>query len=60
MKLLDFYTKIYRPDNISPDDPITLFTIYYSPEIIKYIIQITNLNSRISKNPDILYTRVIK
>jgi hypothetical protein len=34
MKLLDFKPEIYLSDNISPDDPITLFTMYYSPEII--------------------------
>jgi hypothetical protein len=48
IKLLEFYTEIYFPAYISSDDPITLFIIYYSLEIIEYIIEITNLNPRIS------------
>jgi hypothetical protein len=38
MKLPDFATEIHLPDYVSPDDPITLFTIYYSPELIEYIV----------------------
>jgi hypothetical protein len=38
MKLLDFETEIYLPDNTFPDDPITLFTIYYSLEIVEQIV----------------------
>jgi hypothetical protein len=57
MKLLDFYTEIYFPDHVSADNPIALFTIYYPPEIIKYIIQITNLNPRDLKNPELSRAR---
>jgi hypothetical protein len=45
MKLLDFEPEIYLPDYMSPDDPITIFILYYTPEIIKQIIESTNLNS---------------
>jgi hypothetical protein len=38
MKLFDFEIKIYFPDNTFPDDPITLFIIYYSLEIVKQIV----------------------
>jgi hypothetical protein len=46
MKLPDFEPEIYLPDYVSPDDPITIFTLYYTPEIIEQIIESTNLNSR--------------
>jgi hypothetical protein len=46
IKLPDFEPEIYFPDHMSPDDPITIFTLYYTPEIIKQIIENTNLNSR--------------
>jgi hypothetical protein len=45
IKLLDFEPEIYLPDHISPDDPITIFILYYIPEIIEQIIENTNLNS---------------
>jgi hypothetical protein len=45
MKLLDFEPKIYFPDHMSPNNPITIFILYYTPEIIKQIIKSTNLNS---------------
>jgi hypothetical protein len=38
IKLLDFETEIYLLDNTFPDNPITLFIIYYSLEIVKQII----------------------
>jgi hypothetical protein len=34
--------EITLPENTSPDDPITLFTIYYTPEIIDLIVEKTN------------------
>jgi hypothetical protein len=42
MKLPDFGWEITLPDHISPDDPITLFTMYYTPEIIDIIVEKTN------------------
>jgi hypothetical protein len=50
MKLPDFEPEIYLPDHVSPDDPITIFTLYYTPEIIEQIIESTNLNSRQPKD----------
>jgi hypothetical protein len=42
MELPDFGWEINLPETVSPDDPITLFTIYYTPEIIDIIVQHTN------------------
>jgi hypothetical protein len=50
MKLPDFHTEIHLPDHVSADNPIALFTMYYPPEIIEYIVRITNLNPRDPKN----------
>jgi len=46
MKLPDFSWEITLPENTSPDDPITLFTIYYTPEIIDLIVKKTNKYQR--------------
>jgi hypothetical protein len=42
MKLPPFGWEITLPEDVSPDDPITLFTIYYTPEIIDLIVEKTN------------------
>jgi hypothetical protein len=42
MQLPDFGWEITLPENASPDDPITLFTLYYTPEIIDLIVEKTN------------------
>ena len=42
MKLPDFSWEIILPEHVSPDDPITLFTIYYTPEIMDLIVEKTN------------------
>jgi hypothetical protein len=34
----DFEFKITLPINVSADDPITLFTLYYTPKIIELIV----------------------
>jgi hypothetical protein len=34
--------EITLPEDVSPDNPITLFTIYYTPEIINLIVEKTN------------------
>ena len=34
--------EITLPDDVSPDNPITLFTMYYTPEIIDLIVKKTN------------------
>jgi hypothetical protein len=42
MKLLNFAWEITLLKNTSPDDPITLFTMYYTLEIINIIVEKTN------------------
>jgi hypothetical protein len=42
MQLPNWDWEIILPENVSPDDPITLFTIYYTPEIIELIVEKTN------------------
>jgi hypothetical protein len=50
MKLVDCDPAIHLLEYVSPDNPITLFILYYPPEIIEYIIEITNLNPREPRN----------
>ena len=42
MKLPNFGWEVNLPEHNSPGDPITLFTIYYIPEIMDIIIEYTN------------------
>jgi hypothetical protein len=49
--------KITLPENISPDDPITLFTIYYTPEIINLIVKKTNKYRREPQDDSSPYIR---
>ena len=42
MQLRNWEWEITLPENASPDDPITLFTMYYTPEIIDLIVEKTN------------------
>jgi hypothetical protein len=51
MKLPYFLWQINLPENVSPDNPITLFTIYYTPEIIDLIVQKTNSFKREADDP---------
>ena len=51
MKLPNWGWEITLPENASPDDPITLFTLYYTPEIIDLIVQRTNNLEREAKDP---------
>jgi len=46
-------------DSINPDDPIALFTIYYTPEIVNIIIENTNAYIRELINVLLSYTRVL-
>jgi hypothetical protein len=50
IKLPDFEPEIHLPDHMSPDNPIIIFILYYTPEIIEQIIKSTNLNSCQPKN----------
>ena len=51
MKLPYWGWEINLPENVSPDDPITLFTMYYTPEIVDLIVQKTNNFEREAKDP---------
>lgn len=51
MKCPDFGFEINLPHHSSPDDPITLFTLYYTPEIIQSIVQHTNNYIRKPQDP---------
>ena len=42
MQLPNWGWEITLPDDVSPDDPITLFTMYYTPEIVDLIVENTN------------------
>jgi hypothetical protein len=42
MQLPNWGWQIMLPENASPDVPITLFTMYYTPEIINTIVEKTN------------------
>lgn len=51
MKLPDFSRRICLPNHVSLLDPITLFTLYYTPEIIDWIVEQTNNHIRLPKDP---------
>jgi Transposase IS4 len=57
MKLPDFDWEITLPKNTSPDDPITLFTMYYTPEIMDIIVEKTNDYIREPANDSLPYAR---
>jgi hypothetical protein len=50
IKLSHFGWEIYLPENTSPDDPITLFTMYYTPKIMDIIMENTNNYTRKIRN----------
>jgi hypothetical protein len=41
-QLDDFGYDISLPETASADDPISLFTLYYAPEIIEQLVEYTN------------------
>jgi hypothetical protein len=51
MILPDFDFEITLPNNVSPDNPISLFTIYYTPKIINTIVQYTNNYQKEPQDP---------
>ncbi len=57
MKLPDFSWEVNLPEHTSPDHPITLFTMYYTPEIMDMIVEHTNKYARQPKNELLPYTR---
>jgi hypothetical protein len=58
LEIKDFELEITLPEYISPDDPITLFILYYGPEIISIIVSSTNSYKRKSSEPLKPYNRV--
>jgi hypothetical protein len=46
MKLPKFDTEIHLPNHVSADSPITLFAMYCPLGIIEYIVEMTYLNIR--------------
>jgi hypothetical protein len=47
----DFEAKITLLIDVSPDNPITLFTLYYTPEIIDQIVRHTNNAPQTAQDP---------
>ena len=58
MKLPHFDWEIHLPENVSLDDPITLFTMYYTIKIINMIVKNTNNYARRSRNESLPYTYI--
>jgi hypothetical protein len=57
MQLPDWDWEITLPENASPDNPITLFTMYYTPEIIDLIVEKTNQYLRKPQDDSCPYIR---
>jgi hypothetical protein len=57
MDLPDFGYEIRLPEDASADDPISLFTLYYTLEIIETIVRYTNQCPREVKDPSKPYSR---
>lgn len=60
MEIPDFEFDIMLPDTASPDDPITLFTLYYNPEMISKIVSNINSYVRMPKDPEKPWCRANK
>ena len=57
MQLPNWDWQITLPENASPDDPITLFTMYYTPGIIDLIVKKTNEYARKPQDDSSPYAR---
>jgi hypothetical protein len=57
MKLPYWGWEITLPEHVSPDDPITLFSMYYTPEFIQQIVERTNQYLRKPKDDSRPYAR---
>ena len=57
MKLPHFFPEITLPYTASPDDPITLFDLYYPPDIIEKLVQRTNNYNRIPRDLTLRHAR---
>lgn len=59
MECPDFDMEIQLPPHACASDPITLFTLYFPPEIIQSIVQCTNNYQREPRDPTKLNSRVL-
>jgi hypothetical protein len=57
INLPDFGWEITLPEDVSADDPITLFTMYYPPEIMDLIVEKTNQYERVPQDKSCPYAR---
>ena len=57
IQLPDFNKDINLLENTSPEDLITLFTMYYTPEIMDIIVEHTNNYIRVPADDSLPYTR---
>jgi hypothetical protein len=57
MQLPQFGWEINLPEDVSPDNPITLFTMYYTPEILDLIVEKTNDYMRKPQDESCPYAR---
>ena len=57
MELPEIDQEIHLLEYASPDDPITLFTLYYSPQMIDYIVYTTNEYPREPADPSRRHAR---
>lgn len=57
MELPNWGREITLPDTTSPDDPFTLFTMYYTPEMIDLITRHTNDYVRETSGDSLPFTR---
>jgi hypothetical protein len=60
MQLPQLGWEITLPEDVSPDNSITLFTIYYTPEIINLIVEKTNDYIRKPQDESCPYIRANK
>ena len=60
IELPDFGWEIALPENASPNNPITLFIMYYTPEIIDLIVEKTNKYWRDPQDNSCPYARANK
>lgn len=52
--------EINLPSSASPNDPITLFELYYTPQIIDQIVGFTNSYRREPKSPNTPHSRALQ
>ncbi|PVH67331.1 hypothetical protein DL98DRAFT_579274 [Cadophora sp. DSE1049] len=57
MHLPNYPPEIRIPEGVDADDPLSLFTMYYTPEIIEWIVQKTNEHIRDAQDHSNPYAR---